>query len=625
MRIAISFKLIIITVLLLLAATLPIAFQTSKYFEKTSRQREENINLDLVGARATEVEGILTTTLDKARHYAAIFLKMNADPNFKSDDFTMGFLQDKHFLALELYKVEGTHTELLKKFVKENDIKEIYKVEASSLDQARKLQNFSLESVAKGAVEIQNASFKGGPALLTIGFPLVTDQGHMTHLAVAVIDLALLQKAFSDVRERAFFLLDRKGIVIAHSDEQHALDREDFSNLEAVKIADESKVPRGQKLLNDPEKKQKNYVAYAKTNFGLTVFAEISEDVILEPAREVKRRTLFIAGIVLSVSLFLIFVFSLTLTAPLESLAGLIESVAKGNFNVKASAKVRTWFRDEVSELAIAFDHMIDGLKERDKVKTLFSKFHGSSITADLLKGEATLGGQTKDVIVFFSDIRGFTSFSEKRLPEEVVEMLNEYFAVMVGIINRHGGVVDKFIGDAIMAVWGAPISSENDAANAVTACLEMRKALADLNDRRISRDDPTITIGMGLHAGPVISGTIGSNERMEYTVIGNTVNTASRIEASTKAFGTDLLLSSDVFSRIDEQFGTEYAGAAEVKGRSEALKLYKVRGPRLASGEIQDIVTAYSSFETSEVDKVKLSSETEASPDEIKIGLEEH
>lgn len=237
----------------------------------------------------------------------------------------------------------------------------------------------------------------------------------------------------------------------------------------------------------------------------------------------------------------------------------------------------------------------------------MFSKFHGSSVTDDLISKDIGLGGQDKEVVVFFSDIRGFTAFSEHRTPEEVVAMLNEYFGVMVSIINRNGGVVDKFIGDAIMAIWGAPKGSDKDAFNAVKACLEMRKALEGLNAARRARNEPAIAIGMGLHAGRAISGTIGSDERMEFTVIGNTVNTASRIEASTKAFGTDLLITDDVLSRVGESYVIDYAGAAEVKGRSDAIKMYKVKGYRAENGEETIIKTEWSEYEAEKADKVKI------------------
>jgi adenylate cyclase len=365
------------------------------------------------------------------------------------------------------------------------------------------------------------------------------------------------------------------------------------------------KSPQYQTKFTDPTDRKTYFGASVQTSVGVTMISQTSEAVILEVSNEVKRRSIFVAGTAVSIAIFAIFLFSMTLTSPIEKLAELIKVVAKGNFDVSARSEVKS--HDEVGDLATAFDQMTEGLKERDKVKSLFSKFHGSSVTDDLISKDIGLGGQDKEVVVFFSDIRGFTAFSENRTPEEVVAMLNEYFGVMVSIINRNGGVVDKFIGDAIMAIWGAPKGSDKDAFNAVKACLEMRQALEGLNANRRSRNEPAIAIGMGLHAGRAISGTIGSDERMEFTVLGNTVNTASRIEASTKAFGTDLLITDDVLSRVGESYVIDYAGAAEVKGRSDAIKMYKVKGYRAENGEETIIKTEWSEYEAEKADKVKI------------------
>ena len=185
--------------------------------------------------------------------------------------------------------------------------------------------------------------------------------------------------------------------------------------------------------------------------------------------------------------------------------------------------------------------------------------------------------------------------------------MLNEYFAVMVRIININGGVVDKFIGDAIMAVWGAPHTSEKDSFNALKACLEMRVALEKLNGTRRSRGQTDILIGMGLHCGEAISGTIGSDERMEYTVIGDTVNMTSRIESSTKAFGSDLLVSEAIFNKVAADYMMELAGTAEVKGKTEPLKMFKVRGYKDASGKVTEIRTEFSDYHAEDAEKVKM------------------
>jgi adenylate cyclase len=185
--------------------------------------------------------------------------------------------------------------------------------------------------------------------------------------------------------------------------------------------------------------------------------------------------------------------------------------------------------------------------------------------------------------------------------------MLNEYFTEMVKVIYAHHGDVDKFIGDAIMARWGAPKSTGDDAYHAVMASLEMRLALEQLNQKRALRGDIPIRIGMGVHFGETISGTIGSDDRMEYTVIGDTVNMASRIEASTKAFGTDLLLSEDIAKLVKDRFILEAAGSAEVKGKAEALKFFKVRGYIDGAGKKVIVKTPWSDYKAEAAEKINV------------------
>jgi adenylate cyclase len=608
MRIPISVKLIVMTIMMLIGVTVPIALKSSEFFENTSKQREESINLDFAAARATEVENVLSNLFDKTRTTAMILYKMSGQNNVVNQDLEINFGRDKNFISLEVLKVDGSSFLSVSKRVKE----EVFRnagLTSAYLNMIRQRIPFPVANVAQGKLEIINSSLDRGPAMFTIGVPIVSDPitKKITHIAIADINLAMLLKPFEEQKERTFFVTDKNGVLLAHSDEKKAIARFDMKENQIFKIASKAELARGQKPFYDGQ--EKFFGAFAKTSYGATVFSQISEELILEPAKEVKRRAFHIAGLFLSAALFIVFLFSMTLTSPLETLVGLIGLVSKGNFDVKASSQVKSLFEDEVGQLAHAFDNMTEGLKERDKVKTLFSKFHGSSVTDDLLQGDIGVGGQKKEVVVFFSDIRGFTAFSEKRSPEEVVEMLNEYFAVMVGIINKHHGVVDKFIGDAIMAIWGAPKTTGKDASYAVRACLEMRRGLEGLNEKRIARGQPPINIGMGLHAGSAISGTIGSDERMEYTVIGNTVNTGSRIEASTKAFGSDLLISESVYEQIKDDFEIEYAGAAEVKGRTEALKMYKVRGYKDENGVMVTVKTPYSDYEAESADKVKIAS----------------
>jgi len=615
MRIPISVKLILMTVFLLLSVTIPIAIQSSDEFEKNSMQRETAINRELAESRARQLENVIMNLVDKITLSARILIKPGAiESSVVSEEFTINFNNDSDFISLEVYLLDGVSKKMLTQQIKEKALSpfSLSKDYIAKLRDIRDQQKFPFSSVIedKGHVVLLNSSGLPGkePAMITVGLPLYKDlQGRITHIAIAEVQLSIFQKPFEKRSASSFFVTDRNGIVLAHSNPVEATSKHNKASSKIFQYARKSASPSAVLSYLDAESEKELLGAYAKTNFDATVFSTIELEKVLAPAQKVRYEAFKIAGYVLSATLFLVFLASLSLTSPLETLASLIGYVSKGNFNVKATTQIKSYFRDEVSELAKAFDNMIEGLKERDKVKNLFNKFHGSSITDDLMKGDLSLGGSNKDVIIFFSDIRGFTAFSENRPPEEVVEMLNEYFAVMVGIINRHHGVVDKFIGDAIMAVWGAPKSTPKDTHHAVMACLEMRKSLEELNAKRKDRGQPPINIGMGLHSGRAISGTIGSTERMEYTVIGNTVNTGSRIEASTKAFGADLLISETVMEKIGDDFKVEYVGSAEVKGRSEPLKLFKVRGYKTESGTYVEVKTPYSDYEPESVDKVKV------------------
>lgn len=345
-------------------------------------------------------------------------------------------------------------------------------------------------------------------------------------------------------------------------------------------------------------------VTLKKTNHGISVFSIVSREALLSPAKYMQEMSIFFIGILVSCLVYVLYLFSKQFSKPIEILEEATKKISEGDLSLMVSSKINT--RDEVKSLAIAFDEMVVGLKEREKMQNVLNKFHGTKVASELIKKEISLGGERKKVCILFSDIRGFTDFSEGHTSEEVVSMLNEYFEVMVSIINRHGGVVDKFIGDAIMAVWGIPHEDENDCKNALRACLDMRIELQKLNESRISRGLIPIKIGVGLHYGEAISGQIGSQERMEFTVIGDTVNTASRIEGATKGFGVDLLISNAVLAKLDETFLIQKAGNVEVQGKSEPLSLYQVDGIYI-EGALKILRTPYSHFEAVKDKKSKI------------------
>lgn len=272
----------------------------------------------------------------------------------------------------------------------------------------------------------------------------------------------------------------------------------------------------------------------------------------------------------------LIRIFSNGITNPIKELVGAAGQIEKGEFEL--SIKPRT--RDEIGLLTESFVQMGKGLSEREKLMVSFSKFTNKTIAQKAASGELTLGGENRNATIFFSDIRSFTAMSEKMQPNEVVEFLNVYMTKMVDCINKTGGVVDKYIGDAIMAVWGAPESSgspASDALNAVTAALMMRVELFKFNKERAAAGLPPVKIGCGINSGPVVAGQIGSEERMEYTVIGDAVNLASRTEALNKPFATDVLITENTYNLIKDKIVVQEMPGVHVKGKTDAIKMFAV------------------------------------------------
>jgi adenylate cyclase len=193
---------------------------------------------------------------------------------------------------------------------------------------------------------------------------------------------------------------------------------------------------------------------------------------------------------------------------------------------------------NELEEIAHGFNHAVEGLRERDHLRMTFGEYMTESVVEHVLANEVELGGDDLRVTVLFTDIRGFTAMSEKLDAQQVVKLLNEYFTRTVDVIMEHGGVVDKYIGDALMVIFGAPVSTEHDSLNAVKAAVQMRSELAKRNAELMARGEAPIRTGIGLHTGDMVAVNIGSDRRKEYTVIGDAVNLASRLEGENKNLG---------------------------------------------------------------------------------------
>jgi adenylate cyclase len=317
---------------------------------------------------------------------------------------------------------------------------------------------------------------------------------------------------------------------------------------------------------------------------GLVIDVTASRDVT--ETRDRVRQGLYQELTALAVVLVIVLAFALWFAARLGSAVRAISDAAR---QVKAGTYAtvpKLGTGDELQVLGEDFNQMVQGLKERDHLRETFGRYVTRQVADHLLQGNVNLGGQLIPVTILFSDIRSFTSISETMEPTAVLDFLNVYFSGMVESVLTHGGVVDKFMGDGIMAVFGAPVPQPDDPLHAVQAALEMRARLEQINVGFRERGLPEIRSGIGLHSGQVVAGNMGHVERMEYTVIGDPVNLASRLEGMTKELACDVILSEDLYMQVERHVRAEPLKRIKVKGRDQEVMVYRLIGLRAAGAE---------------------------------------
>jgi adenylate cyclase len=245
-------------------------------------------------------------------------------------------------------------------------------------------------------------------------------------------------------------------------------------------------------------------------------------------------------------------------------------------------------FTDEDLQFLVAFSGLAaigiknsryaDQIRREATVRANFERYFAPNVAADIAQqsGAIRQGGERRPTTVLFSDIRGFTAIAESMGPDAIAQLLSEYFTEMVEVIFEHGGTLDKFIGDAIMALWGAPIAHTDDPDRALRAALAMQRSIARLNERWVAQGRPEIGVGIGINYGEVFAGNIGSHRRLEYTVIGDAVNIASRLCA--EAGPGEILVSEALLGVVREQVSYDYLPEMALKGKAQVVQVYRVR-----------------------------------------------
>ena len=256
-----------------------------------------------------------------------------------------------------------------------------------------------------------------------------------------------------------------------------------------------------------------------------------------------------------------------------------MDQVSEGNLDVVVPVVAN----DEIARIADRTNSMIHALRERERIKSVFGKLLSPQVAQELLAGEQSgvLDGREIHVVVAFTDLRGFTMLAESVPPKQLVTCLNDYFSMIVPLVHAEGGTVDKFIGDSAMLVFGleGDLSPKEAANRALTACFKIVDAMAVLNEGWRERDLPELAAGIGINAGTVVAGSVGSPERLEYTVIGDPVNTAARLEGLCKETRSPLVVSDNCYQLADarQQARLSELGTFTLKGKQEPLKVFGI------------------------------------------------
>lgn len=368
--------------------------------------------------------------------------------------------------------------------------------------------------------------------------------------------------------------------------------QEENTQEDSIALSSSNLIPRG--WINRPfEIDGVRYVGYyfLFPTRDMVVVVSTTEKAFLKPVREIIFITLIIIIIAIFISSVVILSFSKTLIEPLKSmLKSMHKIIETNNFDERVEVK----FRDEVGELSQTFNIMISELdraykqikqyafsavvarKNESKIRNIFQKYVPANVINTLFQNTAkTLSGENRNLSLMFTDIRGFTTISERYAPDELVGVLNQYFEKLVDIITDNQGIIDKYIGDAIMAFFGAPVELKNSQLASVTAAIKMMYTLDEFNKSLLGKNLPPFITGIGINHGLVTVGNIGSEKKMDYTAIGDAVNLGSRLESLTKEYKLDLIFSHSVQQAVFDVVPCRLVDIVQVKGKTVGEQIY--------------------------------------------------
>jgi len=315
-------------------------------------------------------------------------------------------------------------------------------------------------------------------------------------------------------------------------------------------------------------------LVFSRVRVG-ALYLGFSQKSIREALARARNQTILISVVMVLIGIGGAVGLSTVLARPIFRLMEGTRAIAGGNFLISLPIPSR----DEIGALTEAFNQMAKSLREKEMIKRAFTRYVAREVVDEILKDpeKLVLRGERRDVTVLFCDIRGFTPMAERLPPEEVVLLLNEFYDLMIDTTFKNDGTLDKFLGDAVMAIFGAPMPYPDHSFRAIKTALAMQAGIRELSEKRARAGKPPIAVGIGVSAGDAVAGTVGSEDRMEYTVIGDTVNLGSRLESIAKP--GQILITQRTYGKVEGLVEARPLGTVKVKGKEEDVEVYEVLG----------------------------------------------
>jgi adenylate cyclase len=571
LKFSIRYKLLSIVSLVIILSLGTIIILVTIFYKKNTETLIQEYNLSLARLTGDQLESNLNQLVNQSQ---SLIESRNESSKWKErEEKFLKKYQNVLFLGYLVLDKE-------KNYIYSYDLKNQIFFNENKIDErlTQDWKSFFINEINKNYSEtllVLNHSTKFNFPVLTLFIPSELNSKEVMILSIQPTELIQsLQKALqTDLFQ--VLVVNFKGSLLVHSNPKETLSAGNLTDHPIVKKILTTSVDNGSQKF---EINEIEYLgSFKKMEFGgLSVVSTVESDLVFEAIYQIQKRNIIITIIVLTISFIIIYLFANTLTLPLTDLVLATDKIEKGNFKVEIIPSTR----DEIGLLTESFIKMAKGLQERENIKNTFGKFVNKEIAEKALHGELKLGGNNKNCAVFFSDLRSFTTMSENLSAEQVVLYLNQYFTEMVECIYRNSGIVDKFIGDAIMAHWGAVYTEGKDTEQAIDAAIEMRKALIDFNQNK-SEKRPFFKFGCGINTGEVIAGQIGSEKKLEYTVIGDTVNLASRIEYLNKEFKTDILISENSYAIVKDLYDTVQMPEVQIRGKAKPQRIYAILGKK--------------------------------------------